>query len=177
MREEIIETKRLILRPLTTDDADAVFEWAGDERVARYMCYTVYNSAEEVRAWLNSLNETIWGFVRKSDGRLIGSGDICPDGENDGYWGFGYNIRFDCWNMGYTTEAVQAMIQYAHDKFGAVKFRSSHAEPNKASGRVMEKCGLHFARYGEFKKLDGSCKMRSMIYEGELFTENKGDSK
>ncbi len=32
----------------------------------------------------------------------------------------------------------------------------------------MEKCGLHFVRYGEFEKLDGSCKARSMEYEGEL---------
>ena len=41
-------------------------------------------------------------------------------------------------------------------------------EPNKASGRVMEKCGLHFVRYGEFQKLDGTCKMRSMEYEGVI---------
>ena len=33
----------------------------------------------------------------------------------------------------------------------------------------MEKCGLHFAGYGEFEKLDGSCKARSMEYEGILW--------
>lgn len=32
----------------------------------------------------------------------------------------------------------------------------------------MEKCGLHFVRYGEFEKLDGSCKARSMEYEGVI---------
>ncbi|MDE6848483.1 MAG: GNAT family N-acetyltransferase [Ruminococcus sp.] len=32
-----IETDRLILRPLTINDADDVFEWTGDERVAEYM--------------------------------------------------------------------------------------------------------------------------------------------
>lgn len=31
-----------------------------------------------------------------------------------------------------------------------------------------EKCGLHFVRYGQFQKLDGTCKMRSMEYEGEF---------
>ena len=41
-------------------------------------------------------------------------------------------------------------------------------EQNKASGRVMEKCGLHFVRYDEFQKLDGTLKMRSMEYEGEI---------
>ncbi len=32
-----IETERLILRPLTQSDANAVFEWAGDPLVNRYM--------------------------------------------------------------------------------------------------------------------------------------------
>ena len=66
------------------------------------------------------------------------------------------------------TEAAKPMIKFANEKFGAMKFSSSHAEPNKASGRVMEKCGLHFTRYGEFKKLDGTGKMRSMEYEMEI---------
>ncbi len=35
----IIETERIILRPLTLDDAEAVFKWTGDERVAEYMIY------------------------------------------------------------------------------------------------------------------------------------------
>ena len=44
----------------------------------------------------------------------------------------------------------------------------SHVEPNAASGHVIEKCGLHFVGYGEFEKLDGSCKMRSKEFEGVL---------
>lgn len=64
------------------------------------------------------------------------------------------------------TEAVKAMMEYARRNFGAKQFIASHAEPNTASGNVMKKCGLHFTGYGEFQKLDGSCKMRSMVYEG-----------
>ena len=60
------------------------------------------------------------------------------------------------------------MIEFAKDKFGITHFASSHAEPNIASGHVMEKCGLHFAGYGEFEKIDGSCRMRTMEYEGIL---------
>ena len=33
----------------------------------------------------------------------------------------------------------------------------------------MEKCGLRFVKYGEFQKLDGTCRMRSMEYEATLF--------
>ena len=67
-----IETERLILRPLTIEDAEAVFEWTGDPRVAEYMIYSVHESPEVTRQWLSTVdkleNEYTWGFVRKSDG-------------------------------------------------------------------------------------------------------------
>ena len=164
-----IKTGRLLLRPLMEEDADSIFEWVSDERVARYMVYTTYTDIEQVREWLAFISQNTstynFGFERLSDGLLIGSGDI-GQGKKPGWWGFGYNFRYDCWGMGYATEAVKAMIDYTYENFGARKFASSHCEPNIASGNVMKKCGLHFTGYGEFQKLDGSCKMRSMEYEG-----------
>lgn len=172
MHNIVIETERLLLRPLTVSDAKAVFEWVSDERVSKYMVYNTYESAEQVAEWLKQVEadteEYHFGFVRKTDGKLIGSGSIGPDAKGNGFWGFGYNFRYDCWGNGYATEAAKAMIKYAHDNFRVRKFASSHVEPNKASGRVMGKCGLHFVGYGEFQKLDGSCRMRSMEYEMEL---------
>lgn len=166
-----IETERLLLRPLAVADANDVFEWVSDERVSRYMVYTTYTSVEDVKKWLAFVEKDTstyhFGFERLSDGKLIGSGDVGP-GRKNGYWGFGYNLRYDCWGNGYATEAVKAMIRYARNNFGATHFVSSHAEPNAASGHVMEKCGLHFVGYGEFQKLDGSCKMKSMEYEAEF---------
>ena len=166
----ILETERLLLRPMTTDDAEAVFQWASDPLVTRYMVYNTYTSVEQAERWLRSLETQDYiyefGFVRKQDQLLIGSGSIGPDSKREGFWGFGYNLRRDCWGKGYATEAAKAMIRFAHDVYGVTRFSSSHAEENKASGRVMEKCGLHFVKYGQFEKLDGSCKMRSMEYEG-----------
>lgn len=166
-----IKTERLLLRPLTVADAEAVFEWVSDERVSRYMVYNTYANVGQVRGWLAFVEKDSstynFGFERLSDGKLIGSGDIGPDSKS-GHWGFGYNLRYDCWGNGYATEAVKAMMEYVRRNFGATRFTSSHAEPNIASGKVMEKCGLKFVRYGEFHKLDGSCKMKSMEYEAEF---------
>lgn len=174
MHNYTIETNRLLLRPLTLADAQAVFEWVSDEQVARYMVYNTYENIEQVYEWLTSIQndaeesqEYHFGFVRKSDGKLIGSGSIGPNSQRDEFWGFGYNFRRDCWGMGYATEAARAMIQFAHDTLGATKFSSSHVEPNRASGRVMEKCGLRFEKYSEFQKLDGSGHARSMDYVGD----------
>lgn len=172
MHNYVIETERLTLRPLSIEDCDAVYKWVSDEDVARYMVYPTYTSKEKLVEWLASLDgeeEYHFGFVKKDGNELIGSGSIGPDAYREGFWGFGYNFRKDQWGHGYATEATKAMIQFAHDKFGICRFSSSHVEANKASGHVMEKCGLHFVRYGEFEKLDGSCKARSMEYEGELF--------
>lgn len=167
-----IKTERLLLRPLKVADAEDVFEWVSDERVSRHMVYNTYTEIEQVRKWLASIEQEAgaynFGFERICDGKLIGSGDIGFNESKNG-WEFGYNFRYDCWGMGYATEAARAMIDYARVNFGARKFVSSHCEPNLASGNVMKKCGLHFTGYGEFAKLDGSMKMRSMEYEMEVF--------
>ncbi len=85
-----LETERLILRPLSMEDADAVFQWVGDERVTRYMVYFTYTSVEQVREWLDLVikSSSGWhfGFERKSDGLLIGSGNISPDREKLRYY-------------------------------------------------------------------------------------------
>ena len=110
MHNFVIETKRLVLRPLCIEDCDAVFQWVSDENVARYMVYNTYKSRNEVIEWLTSLqepnNEYHFGFVRKEDNMLIGSGSIGPDTNRKDCWGFGYNFRKDCWGFGYATEAT-----------------------------------------------------------------------
>ena len=167
----IIETDRLILRPLTFDDAEAVFEWTGDERVAKYMIYPCHKSIEITKEWLNSLdsleNEYTWGFVRKSDKKLIGSGGI-RFRVNENVWSFGYNLRYDCWGQGYATEASKRMIEYVCSENNAREFVSEHAVDNPASGRVIEKCGLVFEEYSEFSKFDGSQTFKCKVYRMKL---------
>lgn len=115
------------------------------------MVYNTYINVQQAVEWLKFIKtnakDYYFGFARKSDEKLTGSGSIGHDSKCDGCWGFGYNFCYDCWGNGYATEAVKAMIKYAYDNGGAIKFTASHAEPNKASGRVMEKCGQWY--YGE----------------------------
>ncbi len=169
MRIPTLETARLILRPLTAADAPAIFQWAGDPVVTRFMPYDTYTRVEDVEAWLRSVEQNEsdfnFGFVRKSDGLLIGSGDVGPDERTD-RWGFGYNLRRDCWNQGYATEAARAMIRFARDVCGATGFIANHAVDNPASGRVMEKCGLHFDHLGQYASFDGQRIFPARFYIG-----------
>ena len=162
-----ITTDRLILRPLTLDDAEAAFEWTGDERVAKYMIYSTHESIETTKEWLRSINTSDtafeFGFVRRSDNKLIGSGGIRLKG--NGFWEFGYNFRYDCWGQGYATEASKAMIELVRSRYGDVRLMAECAAENTASAHVIEKCGLHFVGYGEYSSYDGKKTFKAKIFE------------
>ena len=143
----ILETDRLLLRIPSPDDAAMAFVWLSDPKVNRFMPYDLYKSVDEARAWLTSVNEEggdeyHFAFVRKADGVVIGSGSIGPKEPGGSLWEFGYNLRADCWNQGFATEAAKAMIRFARETFSIRDFGANHAIENPASGRVMEKCGM-----------------------------------
>ncbi len=166
----ILETERLILRQPVPEDAEMAFVWLSDPIVNRFMPYNLYKSIDEAREWLKSTldsDEYHFAFVRKHDNLVIGTGSIGPH-EDGVSWAFGYNIRHDCWNQGYTTEAAQAMIQFAHDEFGIKDFVSNHAVENPASGRVMEKCGMTFSHFGEYTTFDKSQTFPAKFYKLHL---------
>lgn len=173
MHSFILETDRLILRPLTVDDAEAEFVWLSDPEVNRFMPYSLYTSVDQAREWLCSVeacqDEYHFGFVRKADGLLVGAGSIGPkDGRPYAIadaWEFGYNLRRDCWNQGYATEATRAMIDFAHREFGVKAFYASHAIENPASGRVMEKVGCRFDHYSEYSTFDGTQTFPAMVWK------------
>ena len=166
----VLETERLILRPLSVADAAAVFEWVSDARVTKFMPYNTYTDVKDVETWLRSVEEEDtehhFGFVRKADGKLIGSGSIGPNEAGD-TWEFGYNIRYDCWNRGYATEASRAMLKHAVG-LGVTQFGANHAVDNPASGRVMEKCGLHLDHYGTYTSFDGLRTFNARFYKAAV---------
>ena len=92
MENRRIETQRLILKPITPEDASAVFVWASDPEVNRYMPYPLHKSIEDTRAWIASITPDMleFGFYRKDNGQLIGTGGV---GKNeDGVHVLGYNL-------------------------------------------------------------------------------------
>ena len=53
MKTPIIETDRLILRPICENDVEAIFLcWMQDEDVSRYMCWKASSDIEEAKEFV-----------------------------------------------------------------------------------------------------------------------------
>nr|WP_318681894.1 GNAT family N-acetyltransferase [uncultured Treponema sp.] len=165
---QVLETERLILRPLTINDKDAIFKWAGDPEVAKYMRYPLYRSPDDATYWLTHIYETEktldYGFVFKVTGELIGSGGLIFDTEENN-WTLGYNIRRDMWGKGIVTEACRKIIEHARNNYDVKKIVSVFAVDNPKSGHVMEKLGMKFHCDCEYTKWDGSESFKAKKYE------------
>ena len=168
----VIETERLILRPLQLDDAAAVFKWGGDPKVNQYMIYPLYNNVEEVRKWLQMLNPNDpdnydLGFVLKETKELIGTGGLVYNQKKNA-WIVGYNLRADQWGNGYTVEAITAIIDEISKTRMIRAIEGEVATENLNSIRIVEKLGMQFVAKSEYTKLDGSAYFEANRYRKEL---------
>ena len=142
-------TKRLILRRLTNEDANSIYNnWANDPEVTKYMTWNAHKSIEDTKQilaiWLKEYKEpkTIrYGIVRKENNELIGAIDVVGYIDNSPV--IGYCLSRKYWNQGYMTEACKALVDYLL----AIGYKSiliEADERNVGSNRVIEKVGFKF---------------------------------
>lgn len=169
----VLESERLILRPLILADAEEVFEsWTSDEDVAKYLSWSVHNSIEDTKVWLTDCEKNItnpeyynWGIVIKETGELIGSiGTVLYDDEGKMRHAPGYSIGKKYWRNGYTSEALKCMMDYLINIIGVKSFICYHAVDNPASGAVMQKVGFSYAKNGSYTCFDGIRTFQSRMY-------------
>lgn len=70
--------------------------------------------------------------------------------------------------MGFTIEAMKAIMDYAHKHLGVNKIYGIHAVDNPASGRVIEKCGLKFRYFAEHFFHNGSDMFKVKVHTLEF---------
>ena len=97
----IIQTERMILRPINKNDAKDIFEWVSDPVVNKYMPYSLYENIGQVEEWIESLVEEENNFVfeLKDIRKVIGSGSITFEQSRNAYE-LGYNLNRNYWGNG-----------------------------------------------------------------------------
>lgn len=168
---EILETERLMLRSIKTEEAKHVYDtWTSDDEVSKYMRWSTHKSVEETKQWINMEQENCkkdnyydWGIELKETGELIGSIGAHYVPELDRYE-IGYAIAKKHWRKGIVTEAVRGMINYLVNEKGIKKYIASHATENPASGAVMQKVGFEYVKDEYVEKFDNSVTFESKVY-------------
>lgn len=75
-----------------------------------------------------------------------GSGEASSDGVCAVEAELGYRLRRSSWGKGYATEGARALIRKGFTELGVSRIFAQTMAVNRASRRVMEKCGLKLER-------------------------------
>ena len=145
VKKDKITTKNLVLKPLENKDRNILISLLEDPLIKKtYMCPVFKNDEDKDKCFLrlkdisNENNKILYGIYQNK--LLIGFINEVVS-YNDTIE-LGYLITPKEWNKGYATEALSAMISEVF-RMGYKVVECGHFEENPASGRVMQKCGMH----------------------------------
>ena len=144
-----LETERLLLRRLTSDDADFIFQHFSDPQVTQYLLdeppLTDYEQALEIIEFYaqpagKSYNR--WGIVRRADDQLIGSCGYHKWERRCFRAELGYDLSPAYWGQGYMAEALTAVISHGFTGMALNRIDALVYPDNIRSVRLLQKLGF-----------------------------------
>lgn len=147
----VLETQRLILRPVIYEDAQSIYDYVSDEETTQYVTFDTYTSMQNAydsldHVFLNrdpKLQLDAFAIIDRESNRMIGTVDSSSIKANKSVE-LGYIIHKDFWNKGLTTEAVKACCEWLIYERGIRRIEITHLPQNIASKKVILKCGFVF---------------------------------
>lgn len=149
----VLETERLVLRRLTTDDAQFMLELLNDPAFIEHIGDKGVRTVADAQAYLlsgpiASYGQFGYGLYRvelRESGERIGMcGLLKRESLPDTDIGFAYLPRFR--SQGYALEAAAAVLDYARRTVGLKRILAIVSPANERSIRLLEKLGLSFER-------------------------------
>jgi RimJ/RimL family protein N-acetyltransferase len=149
---QLIATKRLTIRPITTNDAKTFTKLFSDPDVMEFS-----DDGPRDAEWVNDWVEE---QMRRYEASGIGHMAVVESDSRAvlGYCGLakeeiegrqeteiGYRLLRDSWGKGYATEAARAILNYAHAK-GIKRVVATIDPSNEASLRVAKRLGMTYEK-------------------------------
>jgi [ribosomal protein S5]-alanine N-acetyltransferase len=158
----VIETERLILREVTTDDDKDIFTYLSDQDVMKHMGLEPYQTVkdvwEEIR-WYQTIRKEgsgiRWGITRKDSGRVIGSCGFLNRASKHFRAEVGFELSKDHWGLGIAGEALQAVVKYGFQNLELERIEALIEPANLPSQKLVEKQG--FVREGLLRHYEFTC--------------------
>lgn len=173
-----LETKRLMLREMQPDDAEALFRVLSDEEVMRYYdrvpfarIEESYQAVERHRQRFVQDEAIRWGITLKGENVVIGNCGFFWDISN--YVArLAYVLARAYWQQGIMTEALRALLQFSFDTKNMHRIEAEVAVDNIASTRTLQKLG--FQEEGILRE---RLYVNERFYDEKIFSLLKNDYK
>ncbi|WP_121612491.1 GNAT family N-acetyltransferase [Mesobacillus foraminis] len=172
-----LETKRLVLREVTTEDSNSLLKYLSDEEVMKYYGLNPFesiNDALDEISWYQSIQKNKtgirWGITLKDQGAVIGSCGFHNSVSQHFRTEIGFELSKDHWGKGIAFEAVQAIIRYGFEHLELQRIEALIEPPNSSSQRLVEKVG--FIREGLLRNYEFTCGKFDDLYMYSLLKQD-----
>jgi ribosomal-protein-alanine N-acetyltransferase len=176
-----LETPRLLLRPVTDADIDAIFAACSSPTLTAYTLFDTHpdraTSAVFVQQYARpnyaqGIPDPLAICWKDDPDTLIGctggrhGGSACNKCLEVGYW-----VAEPHWGKGVAVEAVRALVPYLFADHSAERVQAHCMAPNVSSARVLEKAG--FAFEGTLRR---AVFRRGQFHDIRLYSVVRGDA-
>ncbi|MFP2997959.1 GNAT family N-acetyltransferase [Spongiivirga sp. MCCC 1A20706] len=152
------ETDRLILRELTNNDLEGMFQLDSDARVHQFLGKRPIQDKADAQRYIDHTRTQYqkygigrWAAIEKETGEFIGWSGLKMNDENqmNGHINFvdvGYRFIPKFWGKGYATESGKAAVAYGFEKMNYDTIYGMAELEHKASRKALENIGLKYVQ-------------------------------
>ena len=152
-----LQSTRLLLRPFSDSDADALFAMHSNADVMRYWDAPPWKERQRAERFITTCREiaeagtgTRLAAERIVDGSFIGWCGLTRWNPDYRSASLGYCFDDATWGHGYATESARTVLRWAFDTWGVNRVQAEVDTRNAPSARVLEKLG--FVREGMLRE-------------------------
>ncbi|REE07934.1 RimJ/RimL family protein N-acetyltransferase [Winogradskyella pacifica] len=152
MNMKIIETERLILRPITEQDVHDFFELDSNPNVHVYLGNTPVKTLEESEVMIANILKQYetnhigrLALIEKNTNAFIGWSGLKYETilrKEFNYYDIGYRLKEQFWGKGYATEAALASLDYGFKDLKLEKIGAAADVNHIASNTILRKIGM-----------------------------------
>lgn len=157
-----IETDRLILRQVSTEDAGDIFSYLSDKDVMRHYGLEPFKSVKDALDeifWYQSIFENKtgirWGITLKGQDKVIGSCGFLNLAKQHYRSEIGFELSKDYWGQGIASEALEVVIKYGFEKLNLQRIQALIEPSNIPSQKLVERKG--FLKEGLLRNYEFTC--------------------
>lgn len=150
----VLESTRVLLRPVWDTDLDAIFEIFSDPQVMRYWSTPPLRDVAAAAELITEIHQNFadqrflkWGVALRDNDQLVGTTTLFNLDLANRRAEIGYALGRAHWGRGYMNESLQRMLRFAFDDLELHRLEADVDPRNTGSIKTLERLGFQREGY------------------------------